>query len=307
MTAFLPPNLLALFAPRDPIPYLEPATKLPHETKRCPIQGVAQYVQLFEDPKDAPPKPVIESREQRMERKRKEKQELQAYKIEQGIALWNPNENGRATEDPYRSLFVAGINYETSESKLRKEFEQFGPIKKIFMAHDIKTRKPRGYAFIEYERERDMHSAYKRADGMKIDGKRVLVDVERGRTVKGWLPRRFGGGVGTGRKARSPGHGAGQHRHSASAHRTFGHGEFNDRQYGGGGGGGEAPRGRTYRPSDGGDRKRERSPKRESRDESKTSRHRSRSKERGSGDVKRSRHDDRRGVKMETNGGGAEE
>jgi hypothetical protein len=48
-------------------------------------------------------------------------------------------------------------NYETSESKLRKEFEQFGPIKKIFMAHDIKTRKPRGYAFIEYERERDMH------------------------------------------------------------------------------------------------------------------------------------------------------
>jgi U1 small nuclear ribonucleoprotein len=48
MTAFLPPNLLALFAPRDPVPYLEPATKLPHETKRCPIQGVAQYVQLFE-------------------------------------------------------------------------------------------------------------------------------------------------------------------------------------------------------------------------------------------------------------------
>ena len=35
-------------------------------------------------------------------------------------------------------------------------------------------------------------AAYKHADGKKIDGKRVLVDVERGRTVKGWLPRRLG-------------------------------------------------------------------------------------------------------------------
>merc|ERR1719278_1764054 len=41
-----------------------------------------------------------------------------------------------------------------------------------------------------------MHSAYKRADGKKIDGRRVLVDVERARTVKGWLPRRLGGGLG---------------------------------------------------------------------------------------------------------------
>ena len=33
MTAFLPPNLLALFAPRDPIPYLPPVDKLPYEKK----------------------------------------------------------------------------------------------------------------------------------------------------------------------------------------------------------------------------------------------------------------------------------
>lgn len=35
-------------------------------------------------------------------------------------------------------------------------------------------------------------AAYKHADGKKIDGRRVLVDVERGRTVKGWHPRRLG-------------------------------------------------------------------------------------------------------------------
>lgn len=39
-------------------------------------------------------------------------------------------------------------------------------------------------------------AAYKQADGRKIDNRRVLVDVERGRTVPNWRPRRLGGGLG---------------------------------------------------------------------------------------------------------------
>ncbi len=46
--------------------------------------------------------------------------------------------------------------------------------------------KPRGYAFIEYEHKNDMKTAYKMGDGKKIEGRRVLVDVERGRTVPNW-------------------------------------------------------------------------------------------------------------------------
>ena len=34
-------------------------------------------------------------------------------------------------------------------------------------------------------------------------GRRVMVDVERGRTVEGWLPRRLGGGRGPGRQGRN--------------------------------------------------------------------------------------------------------
>ena len=48
MTQFLPPNLLALFAPRDPPPFLPPPDKLTHEKKRMPYQGIAQYAHLFE-------------------------------------------------------------------------------------------------------------------------------------------------------------------------------------------------------------------------------------------------------------------
>lgn len=48
MTQFLPPNLLALFAPRDPIPYLPPASKLPHEKKSRGYSGVGQFLEEFE-------------------------------------------------------------------------------------------------------------------------------------------------------------------------------------------------------------------------------------------------------------------
>lgn len=48
MTQFLPPNLLALFAARDPIPYLPPADKLPHEKKTRGYSGVGSFLSHFE-------------------------------------------------------------------------------------------------------------------------------------------------------------------------------------------------------------------------------------------------------------------
>ena len=123
-----------------------------------------------------------------MERRRRERAEQVAYKLEREIATWDPNQLLEATEDPFKTLFVARIvgrgqigqfrrghkaasrscfhftplqNYDTSESKLRREFEIYGNIKKIIMINDKDTGKPRGYAFIEYEHERDMHGKYR--------------------------------------------------------------------------------------------------------------------------------------------------
>ncbi|XP_028929272.1 U1 small nuclear ribonucleoprotein 70 kDa [Ornithorhynchus anatinus] len=197
MTQFLPPNLLALFAPRDPIPYLPPLEKLPHEKHHNqPYCGIAPYIREFEDPRDAPPPTRAETREERMERKRREKIERRQQEVETELKMWDPHNDSNAQGDAFKTLFVARVNYDTTESKLRREFEVYGPIKRIHMVYSKRSGKPRGYAFIEYEHERDMHSAYKHADGKKIDGRRVLVDVERGRTVKGWRPRRLGGGLG---------------------------------------------------------------------------------------------------------------
>lgn len=48
MTQFLPPNLLQLFAPREPVPFLPPTDKLPHEKKRLPYGGLGEFLNTFE-------------------------------------------------------------------------------------------------------------------------------------------------------------------------------------------------------------------------------------------------------------------
>ena len=86
---------------------------------------------IFQHPSETPAPVKVETRDERYERKRREKAEQVQYKLEQEIALWNPHTNPDGTTDPYKSLFVARINYDTSESKLRREFEIYGPIKKV--------------------------------------------------------------------------------------------------------------------------------------------------------------------------------
>lgn len=55
---------------------------------------------------------------------------------------------------------------------------------------------PKGYAFIEYEEECDAEEAYVKAHKMNVDGRPIFVDFECERLLKGWKPRRLGGGFG---------------------------------------------------------------------------------------------------------------
>jgi U1 small nuclear ribonucleoprotein len=65
------------------------------------------------------------------------------------------------------------------------------PVKTVRLIRDLES-KSRGYAFIEMEDESATKLAYTRMRGRTIDGNEILIDVERGRTVKDWKPRRFG-------------------------------------------------------------------------------------------------------------------
>eukprot|EP00762_Andalucia_godoyi_P007612 ANDGO_00778.mRNA.1 U1 small nuclear ribonucleoprotein 70 kDa len=114
---------------------------------------------------------------------------------------WHPDfpSNAQCT------LLVSRLAYETTDRKLRREFEAFGVVKSVAVVHHSATGKPKGYGFVEYVDDRDAKRAYSMANGMEIDGRRVVVDIERGRLFRGYfLPRRMGGGLGKTRASRPP-------------------------------------------------------------------------------------------------------
>eukprot|EP00850_Spirogloea_muscicola_P004429 SM000019S04973 [mRNA] locus=s19:305030:308053:+ [translate_table: standard] len=189
-------NLLKLFEPREPLEFKPPLENRPHAA----YTGIAQFVDNFANPGEAeyaPPVTKGETVAEKRVRIRAARLEKGAEKLVEELEKYDPHKDPNIDGDPYKTLFVARISYETTETKLKRECEAYGPVKKIRLVHDNATQKPRGYAFIEYMHTRDMKTAYKQADGRKIDNRRVTVDVERGRTVPNWRPRRLGGGLGS--------------------------------------------------------------------------------------------------------------
>ena len=64
---------------------------------------------FLQDPNDTPPPVRVETREERLERRRRERAEQTAYKLEQEIAVWDPAGIANVTADPFKTLFIARI------------------------------------------------------------------------------------------------------------------------------------------------------------------------------------------------------
>ncbi|RYP72407.1 hypothetical protein DL771_004202 [Monosporascus sp. 5C6A] len=204
MTDKLPPNLLALFAPRPPLRWVPHPDFPPEQRKTANITGVGEYLPALAAYKDKDGYVPTESWLQMRDRKKLEKKAKQEKLLTEGPLNYKPNEDPNIRGDPFKTLIVARLSYDANEHDLEKEFGRFGPIERIRIVADThahekgnKKKKPhRGYAFVVFEREKDMRAALDGCDGIRIKDRRIKVDVERGRTVKGWKPRRLGGGLG---------------------------------------------------------------------------------------------------------------
>ncbi|XP_063610864.1 U11/U12 small nuclear ribonucleoprotein 35 kDa protein-like [Penaeus indicus] len=98
-----------------------------------------------------------------------------------------------------RTLFVGRLPQNLKEDQLRDRFSRFGVVESIHLVTDIVTGQSKGYGFVEFRRGRDAAEAQRECRGLEIEGRQVIVDWEAGRKMKGWIPRRLGGGWG-GRK-----------------------------------------------------------------------------------------------------------
>ncbi|KAG5017878.1 hypothetical protein JHK82_023565 [Glycine max] len=146
------------------------------------------------------------------------------------IGLYDPFGDPRAAGDPYCTLFVARLSRLTNEDNLRKltsffqegwelvltstissnwwrmltillthvydnVMSKYGRVKNFRLVRDIVTGASRGYAFVEYETEREMRRAYMDAHHLIVDDSEIIVDYNRQQLMPGWIPRRLGGGL----------------------------------------------------------------------------------------------------------------
>jgi U1 small nuclear ribonucleoprotein 70kDa len=208
MTDKLPPQLLALFAARPPLRWLEAPDHAPERRITSKIDGVAAFLPQYKQALATDDGFVAtESWLEKRDRKRREKKEaVDRLKKEGPIncmiirpslrgfsrtllltcrPLVKPNEDPNIRGDAFKTMIVARLSYEATEHDLEREFNRFGPIERvrplasntflergahlltIFQIRIVKTdpkylnpskkNKPhRGYAFVVFERERDM-------------------------------------------------------------------------------------------------------------------------------------------------------
>ncbi|XP_061991570.1 U11/U12 small nuclear ribonucleoprotein 35 kDa protein [Rosa rugosa] len=111
-------------------------------------------------------------------------------------ALYDPSGDPKLIGDPYCTLFVARLSPLTTENTLRQAMSKYGRVKNLRLVRHIVTGASRGYAFVEYETEREMRRAYKEAHHSLVDDYEIIVDYNRQQLMPGWIPRRLGGGFG---------------------------------------------------------------------------------------------------------------
>lgn len=183
MTDKLPHNLLNLFTARPALRYLQPIDYAPEERRTANITGVAAFLpelekkaakakateggeaplEQEEDPEyEVPP---TESWLEARQRRKLEKVERQKYLTTDGVKEeYKPTEDANIRGDAFKTLFVSRLPYDADVKDLEREFGRFGPIERVRIVTDNGTTKKRkgkkgrsrGYAFIVFDKERDM-------------------------------------------------------------------------------------------------------------------------------------------------------
>ncbi|GFH15763.1 RRM domain-containing protein, partial [Haematococcus lacustris] len=145
-------KILDYFAPRPPLLH---GTELKKKKLPVPFTGLAAFVDKFAGPQD--PEEVKDSGKIRLyknpelalqcrlntETQQEKALRLLDWKREEAVKQvadaargWDPHKDLKAEGDPFRTIFVAKLSFEVTEKKLRREFEEFGPIRRVRIVLD---------------------------------------------------------------------------------------------------------------------------------------------------------------------------
>ncbi|XP_037665740.1 serine/arginine-rich splicing factor 10-like [Choloepus didactylus] len=77
-------------------------------------------------------------------------------------------------------LFVRNVADDTRSEDLRREFGRYGPIVDVYVPLDFYTRRPRGFAFVQFEDVRDAEDALHNLDRKWICGRQIEIQFAQG-------------------------------------------------------------------------------------------------------------------------------
>ncbi|KAM4794819.1 serine/arginine-rich splicing factor 10 [Rhinophrynus dorsalis] len=86
----------------------------------------------------------------------------------------------RYLRPPNTSLFVRNIADDIKSEELRREFGRYGPIVDVYVPLDYYTRRPRGFAYVQFEDVRDAEDALHNLDKKWICGRQIEIQFAQG-------------------------------------------------------------------------------------------------------------------------------
>ena len=111
-------------------------------------------------------------------------------------------------------MLVRNITHGVDKDKVQEECAKYGQISDVHMPLDFNTRRPKGFAFVEFADETEGRACIEKMDGQDFEGrvlqvcqakqKRMTSDQMRHRDGMGGPPRGGGGDGGGGYGRRSP-------------------------------------------------------------------------------------------------------
>lgn len=110
------------------------------------------------------------------------------------LAHYEPPHNLKSK--PERTLFVARFGPKITKQDLKEYFSRYGEVLSAKVILDIVTGLSQGYGFVEMRSIDEAKRAIRRSTDSTLKGYQIFVDFECSRTMKGWKPRRLGGGFG---------------------------------------------------------------------------------------------------------------
>ena len=73
------------------------------------------------------------------------------------------------------NIFVAKLNYDTSESTVRNAFEEFGTVDSVKIIMDKFTSRSKGFGFVEMPNDDEARNAIQSLNDQDIDGRTIVV------------------------------------------------------------------------------------------------------------------------------------